>query len=293
MRKILILFISLFLVVSCAQKEFYPKDVYYEGLKAYQKGDYEKAREYLRKAIYKAENMTIEDVMNAKFALADSYFKEKMYVDAIVEFEEYISMYPTAPNIPEALYKLAVSYLKVSPDYQRDLTYSKKALEKAQEIIINYPDSKYVEKAKEIIKKVKQKESKHYLAVADLYHHLGKPYSAAFYYEYILRKYPNYVDKENIRFKMAVDLINAKYQYENQIKNYKEKIKELNEKIAKEKDLEKKNVLQNRKKLLEEQLFTLEKRIKESYLKGKKILKELSKGNSKFSKKAKKSLENL
>ncbi len=293
MKKLFIILIGLFILVSCAQKEFYSKDVYYQGIKAYQKGDYEKAREYLKKAIYKAENMTIEDVMNAKFALADSYFKEKMYVDAIVEFEEYISMYPTAPNIPEALYKLAVSYLEVSPDYQRDLTYSEKALEKAKDIIVNYPDSKYTKKAQEIIKKVKQKEVKHYIDIADLYHHLRKPYSAAFYYRYILKKYPEYINKEEIKYRLAVNLINAKIQYENQIENYKKDIEKLNDKISEEKNIEKKNVLQNRKKLLEDQLFTLEKRIKESFLEGKEILQEISKGNGKFSQKAKSLLKNL
>jgi outer membrane protein assembly factor BamD len=293
MRKIFLLTLTVITLFSCAKKEFYPKDVYYQGMKAYQEKNYEKAKDYLRKAIYKAENMTIEDVMNAKFALADSYYHEKMYVDAIVEFEEYISLYPTAPNIPEALYKLADSYLKVSPDYQRDLTYSEKAKDKAQDIIVNYPDSPYVEKAKEIIEKVKQKEAKHYFAIADLYYNLRKPYSAAFYYEYVLRKYPKYINKEEISYQLALNLINVKQQYADDINNYKEEIKQLEEKIKEEQDLEKKDILQNRKKILEDQLFTLEKRIKDSYIKGKDILKELSKGNDNYAKKAKQKLEQL
>jgi len=292
MKNLLVIFLSVFFLFSCAKKEFYPKDIYYQGMKAYEKKDYEKAREYLKKAIYKAENMTTQDIMNAKFALADIYFKEKMYVDAIVEFEEYISMYPTAPNIPQALYELSLSYLYIAPDYRRDLTYTKKAEEKAKDIIVNYPDSSYVEKAKEIIKKVKQKEVKHYKAIAELYHHLRKPYSAYFYYDYIYNKYYNYIDKDEIKYNMAINLINVDIQYKDEIEKYKENIKNLEQKIKEEKDINKKNVLLNRKKLLEEQLFTLEKRVKESKLKGKKILRELFK-NPKYSKKAEKMLKKI
>lgn len=288
MKKLLIVALVFSLFLSCAKKEFYPKDIYYQGMKAYKEKKYDKAKDYLKKAIYKAKGMTTEDIMNAKFALANIYFHQKQYVDAIVEFEEYISMYPTAPNIPEALYKLAISYLKVSPDYQRDLTYVRKAEEKAKEIIINYPNSKYVEKAKEIIKKVKQIEIEHYKDIADLYEHLGKPYSAYFYYNFIYNKYYNYIDKDYIRYKMGINLLKTQQQYKDNIEDYKEKLKELEEKIKKEKNLDKKNVLQNRKKLLEEQLYTYEKRIKESKIKGKEILKELAKKG-----KYKKEIENI
>ena len=275
------LFVASF-IFSCAKKEFYPKDIYYQGIKAYQKGDYETAKEYLKKAIYKAKGMTLEDEMKAKFALADAYFKLKMYIDAIVEFEEYISLYPTAPNIPEALYKLSISYLKISPDYERDLTYAQKALEKAQELIINYPDSPYAKKAKKIITAVKTKEAKHYKAVADLYYHLGKNYSAAFYYDFLLKKYYPYIDVKKIKYLLAINLLKAENQYKDQIKEYKRKISQLDKKINAEKDIEKKNVLLNRKKLLENQLSTLEKRIKESNIRGQKILKELSKKSLKI-----------
>ena len=275
MKKIVATLILFILTFSCSQKEFYPKDVYYKGVKAYKKGNLDDAQEFLKKAIYKAKGMTTEDIMNAKFMLADVYFKKEMYVDAIVEFEEYITLYPTAPNIPEALYKLALAYYRVSPDYERDLTYLKKAEEKALDIIVNYPDSPYAKKAEKLIEKIKGIYAKHYLEVANLYYHLGKYYSAAFYYDYVLKKYPKYIKVKEVKFKLIESLENVDKQYEDQIEEYKEKIKELDKKIKQEKNLEKKNVLLNRKRLLEDLLFNLENRIKESKLRANKLKKTM------------------
>jgi len=82
-----------------------------EALRLYQKGEYDDAKEYFKKAIYKAENMTTTDIMKARYYLGNIYYMEENYIDAIVEFEEFLSLFPTAPQVPEILYKLADSYI--------------------------------------------------------------------------------------------------------------------------------------------------------------------------------------
>jgi len=250
-------------IISCSEKTKYTKDLLSKGIKAYQNKKYEKAKEYLKEAIYKAKGATTQDIMEAKFALADTYFYLKMYVDAIVEFEEYISLYPTSPKVIEALYKLAYSYFEISPSPDRDLTYVKKAEEKALEIINNYPFSDYVDKAKELIRKAKKKEALHYIKIAYLYEKLGKPYSASVYYNFVYDEFTDYIDKPEIEYKLAKSLLSVKKQYVDEIIRYKAKIKKLEGKIAREENLERKNVLQNRKKLLQEHVDILESRIKE------------------------------
>ncbi len=263
MFRFFLVIVLVFSFVSCSEKPRYTKDLLQKGMKAYQSNNYKKAKDYLKQAIYESKGATPEDIMKAKFALADTYFKLKMYVDAIVEFEEFISLYPTSPRVPEALYKLAVSYLKISPSPDRDLTYVKKAEEKAEEIINNYPFSKFVDYAKKIIEKAKRKEAKHYILIAKLYENLGKPYSAAVYYNYVYDEFTDYIDKPYIEYKLAENLLNIPKQYEKEIKLYKKKIAILEKKIETEKDIDKKNILLNRKKLLIEHLETLENRIKD------------------------------
>ncbi|WP_457639492.1 outer membrane protein assembly factor BamD [Persephonella sp.] len=261
MKKTITALLTAGLLFSCAEKPITKGDVLNKGIALYKKGEYDDAKELLKKAIYKAKGMTTADIMEARYYLANIYYKQENYVDAIVEFEEYLSLFPTSPKVPEVLYKLADSYMKISPSPDRDLTYVRKAMEKAEEIVDNYPDSPYVEKAKQIIKKARQIEAQHLFEIAQLYENLGKYYSASVYYNTVYDEYPEEIEKDLILYKIAYNLANSDKQYEDKIEEYREKIKKLEKKIKEEKNLEKKNVLINRKKLLEEQLNKLLDRI--------------------------------
>ncbi|WP_456383341.1 outer membrane protein assembly factor BamD [Persephonella sp.] len=273
MKRILVAALVAGLVFSCAEKTVRKEEVLTKGIQLYQKGEYDDAKELLKKAIFKAPNMTTTDIMKARYYLANIYYKQENYVDAIVEFEEFLSLFPTAPQVPEVLYKLADAYLKISPSPDRDLTYVRKALEKAEELIDNYPDSPYVEKAREIVKKVRKIESIHILEIAQLYENLGKYYSASVYYNLAFDEYPDQIEKDYVIFKIAYNLANTGKQYTDKIQEYREKIKKLEKEIKEEKDLDKKNVLLNRKKLLEDQLNKLLDRISDGKKRAVTILK--------------------
>lgn len=273
MKRIVIGF-ALISLASCAQKE-----VVVEGEKAlstgvelYNKKDYKRAKEELKKAIFKSEGLTPKQIMDARFALADSYYNREEYIDAIAEFEEFILLYPTSDKIPEALYKLSLSYMLISPDYKRDLTYVKKAEEKAQEILDNYPNSKFSAGAREIIKKANSIKAKHTIYIAQTYEKYGKPYPASVYYSEAYEKFKDYIQQDYIAYKLAYNLSKVELQYYHEIESYKSKIKDIEKEIDKEKDTEKKNILINRKKLLQEQLDVLLDRIKSSKEKAKEIV---------------------
>ncbi len=277
MRKFFVVLICTGLLFSCGEKGVVKEQVLPKGIQLYKEGKYDEAKEYLKNAIYKAKNMTTTDIMQARYMLANIYYKEENYIDAIVEFEEFLSLFPTAPQVPEVLYKLAVSYLKISPSPDRDLTYVRKALDKAEELKDEYPDSPYAKKADEIIRKAKEMEATHLLEIADLYEHLGKYYSAVVYYDMVYNNYADLVNKEDVIYKIGYNLLNVDKQYKDEIQEYKQRIKELEDKIRKEKNLEKKNVLINRKELLQKHVDKLEERIQHSKKRGIAVLKHMLK----------------
>ncbi|SNZ02664.1 Beta-barrel assembly machine subunit BamD [Persephonella hydrogeniphila] len=295
MKKIVVAFVSAGLLFSCAEKVVKKEQVLTEAYRLYEKGEYDDAKEYFKKAIYEAQNMTTTDIMKARYHLANIYYLEENYIDAIVEFEEFLSLFPTAPQVPEVLYKLADSYLKVSPSPDRDLTYVRKAMEKAEELVDNYPESIYVEKAKKIIQKCRKIEATHLIEIADLYEHLGKHYSAAVYYNLVYDDFSDQIQKDFIEYKIAYNLANAERQYKDEIEEYTEKIKNLEKKIKEEKDVEKKNVLINRKKLLKEHIDKLKNRIRKSKERAVAILKHAldSYPDSKYRKDMENLLKNL
>ncbi len=274
MKKFLVMAVGLVFIASCSSKQelYLGQQKLSTGLNLYQKGDYKKAKEELKAAIFKSQDLTPAQLMEARFALADSYYNREEYVDAIVEFEEFISLFPTSPKIPEVLYKLAMSYLLVSPDYKRDLTYVQKAQEKAEEIISSYPDSKYVKSAQEIVKKANEIKAKHTLYIAETYEKYGKPYSASLYYKEAYSKYKDYINKDYVVYKLAYNLTNVEKQYDKDIQDLKDKIKELDKEIQQTQNLEEKNILINRKNILTQELDTYLDRIKQSKEEAKKLL---------------------
>ncbi len=292
-RKLVAICIAV-LLVSCAEK-VQKEDVIKKAISLYKKGEYSDARKYIKEAIYKAEGLTTKELLKLRLMLADSYYMDEDYVDAIVEYEEFLALFPTAPQVPEVLYRLADAYLKISPGPERDLTYVDKALEKAEELIENYPNSEYAKKAKEIIKKAQLIKAQHLLEIAKLYEHLGKYYGAYKYYQKAYDEYSSILNAPEIELKIAQNLIKLDKQYREDIRQYKEKIKNLQEKIQREKNIERKNILINRKKLLEKQLKDLQSRITKGKKKGILILRYIIENypDKEYSKKAKELLKEV
>jgi len=274
-----LIFFFTILFIGCSGEKIYfvKKDVLYKGIALYKKGKYDDAKDLLKKAIYKGAGLTTKELMEARYYLANAYYKDKNYIDAIVEFEEFLALFPTSPYVPEVLYKLADSYLKVSPDPDKDLTYPRKALDRAVELAVKYPNSPYAEKARKIIEKVKKMEVQHYSNIAKLYEKLGKHYGAARYYKFLLKEYDEFINKNKIKYNLAKNLLRLDRQYKKEIKELNEKQKEIRKKISQAKSYEEKRVLKNRLKLHEEHKQLLLKRIKEGKLEAKKILEDLRK----------------
>jgi outer membrane protein assembly factor BamD len=93
MKRFVVFLISGLVIASCAdkgQKLHEGQEKLSKGLELYKKGEYKKAKEELKNAIFKSQGLTPDQIMEARFALADSYYNREEYIDAIVEFEEFI-----------------------------------------------------------------------------------------------------------------------------------------------------------------------------------------------------------
>ncbi|MFA7229383.1 MAG: outer membrane protein assembly factor BamD, partial [Melioribacteraceae bacterium] len=127
---------------------------------------------------------------DAQFYLGMTYYKREQFLLGAYEFSKLIRNIPASPFVPEAQYMLAESYYQLSPPYQLDQAYTKKAIEEFQAFIDFFPANAKVEEAESKIKtlndKLAEKEYmsaviyekmeyeraaiKSYAAVADTYH---------------------------------------------------------------------------------------------------------------------------
>lgn len=198
MRKnlfVIFLFLSIVFTPSCAKKEkllqldISDEELFNKAFNFYEQRKWEKTIDLFQKYIftYPANKKT----ELAQYYLADSYYNKKSYTESIVEFEYFIKNYKSYNLKKDALYKLSISYFKISPSYQFDQSLTFSAIGVMREFLMNYYDD---ERSKEIdsllnllLSRIEEKK----LHTGDFYYRAKKYRSAEIYYELI--------DENNLR----------------------------------------------------------------------------------------------
>ena len=122
-----------------------PEELYNVAYSKLSEGDFKGSREAFKNFLELFPQTEYSD--NAQFWIGESYYRDKRYEEAIVEFEEVIKKYPQGNKLPDALLKQAFSFIALSD------TNSAKLL--LQKIIDRYPTSEQAEIARAKLKSVK------------------------------------------------------------------------------------------------------------------------------------------
>ena len=179
--------------------------VWEAGEKAVAKKDWESARQYFRRLIDAFPQS--EHQPAARIALADSYFEEGgigNYVLAVSSYREFLTLYPQHPKSDYAQYRCAESYQKQMNSPDRDQTATDQALEEFQRLLDVYPDSSYVEPARERIKECRQTLARSHFQVGFFYQKTRKSWRSAIgRYQTIVSEYPDFERFDEVLFRLA------------------------------------------------------------------------------------------
>ena len=108
---------------------------------------------------------------------------------------------PFSPYVESARYRICQSYVTISPKYFRDQTYSEKALEKLQEFIDDYPNSKHTVAAQDDIKILRNKLSLKYFESGVLYMKMEEYKAALLAFKLVTDQYydTDYIDQTHLK----------------------------------------------------------------------------------------------
>ena len=81
---------------------------------------------------------------DAQYYLGEAYFRNEEYLEAIAEYEKLTRRMGFSHFVEDARFKICEAYRIESPKYFHDQEYTEKALERYQEFLDDYPNSKYV-----------------------------------------------------------------------------------------------------------------------------------------------------
>jgi outer membrane protein assembly factor BamD len=181
------------------------------GAKAVEKKDWESARQYFRRLIDAFPQS--EHQPDARIALADSYFEQggtANYVLAVSSYREFLTLYPQHPKSDYAQFRAAESYFEQKNTPDRDQTATEQALEEYQRLLDIYPQSQWVEKARERIHECRQTLARAHFGVGSFYQRTRQAWRSAIgRYETIVSDYPDFERFDEVLFRLAECLGNS------------------------------------------------------------------------------------
>lgn len=158
------------------------------GDRAFEKADYIEAVEEYRN--YLESGMGAEDVADAQFMLARSYYEIKDYPSAALEFELFTRHYPRADSLEAAAYYGALCWYQQSPRYDRDSSPTVRAIRKLEDYLLDYPEGVHRESGRQYLRELYDKMARKTISIARFYRRLGRMEAAEIYYMKLLEEQP-------------------------------------------------------------------------------------------------------
>ncbi len=149
--------------------------------------DYERAINEFQAILLQFPGSQVTD--DAQFYLGMSYYKSGQYLLGAYEFSKLIKDIPASEFVPESQYMLAESYYQLSPPYQLDQAYTKKAIEEFQAFIDFFPTNQKVAEAEKKIEELNTKLAEKEYMDAVIYEKMEYYRAAVKYYTNVIEKF--------------------------------------------------------------------------------------------------------
>ncbi len=119
--------------------------LYLKGLEIFKNGNLPEARSHLTRFIEQHPDHDL--VANARYWIGETYYGEKSYEQAILEFQEVIKQYPKKEKAPAAMLKQALSFKAL-----KDVKSTQYLLRR---LTTDYPKSEEAKRARALLKEIK------------------------------------------------------------------------------------------------------------------------------------------
>jgi outer membrane protein assembly factor BamD len=166
---------------------------------------YEKATNEIQHGRFDVGRLTLQTLINtypdseylakAKLAIADSYYSEggvSGFTQAEAEYRDFITFFPTAPEAPEAQYRVGMAHYRLMAKADRDETEAKLAEAEFKEFLLKYPDSPMMPRVKRRLRETQEVLAQGEYKIANFYYMRGANRAARSRFQDIVEKYPSF-----------------------------------------------------------------------------------------------------
>lgn len=157
------------------------------AMSLYNDEDYEDALAEFQSILLQYPANPVND--DAQYYLGMTYFQRGQYLLSAYEFSKLIRDIPASPFVVDAQYMLAESYYQLSPPFQLDQVYTKKAVDEFQAFIDFFPTDNRVEGAEQKINEMNRKLAQKQYSAAVIYEKMDYENAAIDYYNKVIETY--------------------------------------------------------------------------------------------------------
>jgi outer membrane protein assembly factor BamD len=136
-----------------------------------------------------------EFLAKAKLAIADSWFREggaASLAQAEAEYKDFILFYPTMEEAAESQQKICQIHYKQMDKSDRDPTQAIRAEDECRQLIVQFPNSKYVDETRQLLRNIQESIAEGEYMVGNFYFKRGDNSAAANRLSHIIDQYPLY-----------------------------------------------------------------------------------------------------
>tara|TARA_E500000178_G_C16920761_1_gene707125 strand:- start:56 stop:799 length:744 start_codon:yes stop_codon:yes gene_type:complete len=189
--RLILFYISIFLS-SCGISNPFDDNIAYktrfdDGLAFFEDEKYVKASQQFNIIVDRASHTDLGD--DALFFLAESYFLNKDYDLALVEFEKLVSRMGFSPYIEKSRWRICETLMLLSPNFYHDQESSKKAISQIQEFLDDFPNSEYSKDADKLISELRTRLAEKNMETGKLYVKLKAYDSAIVSYKIVVNEF--------------------------------------------------------------------------------------------------------
>jgi len=166
---------------------------------------YERATNEIAHGRYDVGRLTLQTLINtypdseylakAKLAIADSYYNEggvSGLTQSEAEYKDFITFFPTAPEAPEAQYRVGMAHFRMMAKADRDQSEARLAEVELKEFMVKYPENPLTIRVKSRLREVQEVLAEGEFETASFYQLRGAYRAARGRFRDIVEKYPNY-----------------------------------------------------------------------------------------------------
>jgi len=140
-----------------------------------------------------------EQALLAQIKVADAYYYNKKWDEALQAYKEFEKLHPTNKAVPYAVFRQGMCYYRQRSTIDRDQTYTFKALQEFRRLKQKYPNSEYSGQVEKYMARCRLDLAEHEFYIAEFYYKTKRYKASLDRFQALAQEYPDFPKQAEVK----------------------------------------------------------------------------------------------